>query len=571
MIAAIYARKSTEQTGMADEAKSVARQMDHARAYALAKGWTLDERYVFADDGISGAEFANRPGFLRLMTALKPRAPFQVLIMSEESRLGREAIETAYALKQLIQAGVRVFFYLEDRERTLNSPIEKAMLALQTMGDEMEREKARLRTTDAMDRKARAGHVTGGRTFGYDNLRISKGHVERTINEAEAAIVLRIYELAAIGHGSRHIAHVLNQQGVPTPRAQRGRPSGWDQGTIRAVLERSIYRGVIEYKKTKKRDSWGQKKITARPSSDLIRVERSELRIIPLAITDAVDEIRADRRQRYLRANDGRLLGRPTLGRYLLSGMLRCPCGANFEAQKTPHGIRKFEAYVCAAARRKGPSVCASKIALPIAETDDRVLAVIERDVLHPAFIDIVLQTVFTPETIDRSALEAEREDLERQMANLTTAVKAGGDIPALIAEIKSTNSRLADLRRRLEPAEQHDREQLRAALEHRVEEWKVVLRAHPAQARQVLHHLLGGPITLWPDLLAVMTEPGLEGFEDTAADGKQGITSEDVRAGLKGMDIRWSATTRPAGLLAGLIWSNGGTSPTGFEPVFWP
>jgi hypothetical protein len=28
------------------------------------------------------------------MNALKPRAPFQVLIMSEESRLGREAIET---------------------------------------------------------------------------------------------------------------------------------------------------------------------------------------------------------------------------------------------------------------------------------------------------------------------------------------------------------------------------------------------------------------------------------------------------------------------------------------------
>jgi DNA invertase Pin-like site-specific DNA recombinase len=74
------------------------------------------------DDGISGAEFANRPGFLRLMNALKPRPTFDVLVMSEESRLGREAIETAYALKQLVTAGVRVFFYLEDRERTLDSP-----------------------------------------------------------------------------------------------------------------------------------------------------------------------------------------------------------------------------------------------------------------------------------------------------------------------------------------------------------------------------------------------------------------------------------------------------------------
>jgi DNA invertase Pin-like site-specific DNA recombinase len=112
MIAAIYARKSTEQAGVNDEQRSVARQIEHARAYATLKGWTAVDEHVYVDDGISGAEFANRPGFLRLMNALKPHAPFQVLIMSEESRLGREAIETAFALKQLVTAGVRVFFYL---------------------------------------------------------------------------------------------------------------------------------------------------------------------------------------------------------------------------------------------------------------------------------------------------------------------------------------------------------------------------------------------------------------------------------------------------------------------------
>jgi DNA invertase Pin-like site-specific DNA recombinase len=67
---------------------------------------TVSEAHV--DDGISGAEFANRSGLLRLMNSLKPRPPFQVLITSEESRLGREAIETACARKQLVTAGVRV-------------------------------------------------------------------------------------------------------------------------------------------------------------------------------------------------------------------------------------------------------------------------------------------------------------------------------------------------------------------------------------------------------------------------------------------------------------------------------
>ena len=73
------------------------------------------------------------------MAALKPRPPFQVLIMSEESRLGREAIETAYALKQLITAGVRVFFYLEDRERTLDSPTDKLLMSVTAFADELER------------------------------------------------------------------------------------------------------------------------------------------------------------------------------------------------------------------------------------------------------------------------------------------------------------------------------------------------------------------------------------------------------------------------------------------------
>jgi DNA invertase Pin-like site-specific DNA recombinase len=64
------------------------------------------------------------------MNALKPKPRFQALIMSEKSRLGREAIETGYALKQITDAGVRVFFYLEDRERTLDTAMDKVILSL---------------------------------------------------------------------------------------------------------------------------------------------------------------------------------------------------------------------------------------------------------------------------------------------------------------------------------------------------------------------------------------------------------------------------------------------------------
>ena len=55
MNCAIYARKSTEQNGVVDESKSVARQVEHARAYAERKGWTVAEEHAYVDDGVSGA------------------------------------------------------------------------------------------------------------------------------------------------------------------------------------------------------------------------------------------------------------------------------------------------------------------------------------------------------------------------------------------------------------------------------------------------------------------------------------------------------------------------------------
>jgi DNA invertase Pin-like site-specific DNA recombinase len=174
------------------------------------------------------------------MASLKPKPPFQVLVMSEESRLGRESTETFPALKQILAAGVRIFSYLEDREVLLGTLADNTMTFLRAEFAAEERRKAAQRTLDAMVRKARAGYVTGGKVFGYDNVRIAKGQVDRQINEA--AIVRRIFTLYADGCGYRNIAHLLNEQGVPQPRALMGRPAGWDPGLERRYTPREINR-----------------------------------------------------------------------------------------------------------------------------------------------------------------------------------------------------------------------------------------------------------------------------------------------------------------------------------------
>jgi DNA invertase Pin-like site-specific DNA recombinase len=71
--------------------------------------------------------------------------------------------------------------------------MDKVMLFLSEFASEMERERAKQRTYDAVLRKAKAGHVTGGTVYGYDNreVRSPEGrrlHVLRVVNQSEAAI-----------------------------------------------------------------------------------------------------------------------------------------------------------------------------------------------------------------------------------------------------------------------------------------------------------------------------------------------------------------------------------------------
>jgi site-specific DNA recombinase len=333
MIAAIYARKSTDQN-VSDDEKSVTRQLERARAYAERKGWIVADEHIYADDGISGAEFVKRPGFLRLMNALEPRPAFQVLIMSEESRLGREQIETAYALKKITDAGIRLFFYLEDRERTLNGALDKVMLSLTNFAAEMEREKARQRTRDAMQRKASRGHVAGGKVYGYRNVRTAD-HVEREIVPEEAAVIRRIFEEIAAGRGFAKIAKGLNADAIPCPRAEYGHRM-WAMTGVREMVFGDLYRGRLVWGRTRWVDRRGTKARADVPEADWIVQDAPELRIVSDELW-RVAHARLDRtRQTYLRQTGGKLGGRPELeSRNLLSGFLVCgECGGSMHAIK---------------------------------------------------------------------------------------------------------------------------------------------------------------------------------------------------------------------------------------------
>jgi hypothetical protein len=71
---------------------------------------------------------------------------------------------------------------------------------------------------------------------------------------------------AGSGYARSRIA--LNADGAHAPAPRRaGRPRGWRRPPSAKFLYRSLYRGLIEWGRTKKRDQWGQKRYLDRPES----------------------------------------------------------------------------------------------------------------------------------------------------------------------------------------------------------------------------------------------------------------------------------------------------------------
>ena len=101
------ARKSTEQNGADVDAKSVARQIENARAFAAMKGWVVADAHICADDAVSGAETKKLVSRQRLLDVIRAGSPFQALVMRDASRFSRRDGDEAFGeLKRLAQAGV---------------------------------------------------------------------------------------------------------------------------------------------------------------------------------------------------------------------------------------------------------------------------------------------------------------------------------------------------------------------------------------------------------------------------------------------------------------------------------
>lgn len=295
---------------------------------------------------------------------------------------------------------------------------------------------------------------------------------------------------------------------IPAPRPRHDRAAGWSSGSTFSVLYNEHYRGKILYNRTQKRDSWGQKRPSRRAPDERVVVEQPALRIVSEALWAAAHARLTTSRASYLRATDGKLYGHPCNGaasKYLLMGIAVCAvCGKSFTARSRAHGAHRWGYYQCVTNLQKGRTVCANDWIMPLKEAEASVLATIEHHLLRPDILTEALEGALTDLRPSADVHDAERADLERQLAltetelaRLAAAVAGGARIETLVTALRERERRREQLRGQLaalDTARQVaglDLGRMRKNLGALLDDWRGLLLGNPAQARQAVLKLV--------------------------------------------------------------------------------
>jgi site-specific DNA recombinase len=429
MIAAVYCRKSTEDERSADDGRSIDRQREHATAYAEAQGWIVGLDLIFLDENASGAEFVNRPGLAQLRAAAAAHR-FEQLVVMDQSRLGRDTIRTLNVILDLQDHGIEIHSYLDRTAIKLDTDTAEVTTFMRSWSDTKARTDASKRTRDGLSKKAKAGHATGGRPFGYDVLRVGD-HSEYRVNEDQAVIVRSLFAWALEGLGVFRLRTRLTELTGQT----------WPKNRIQRLLRNPVYVGQLAWGRTRVVSRGGKAK--RREKGDPTVVERPELRIVTDEIWNQVQTLRAATAAHH--GKGGTLKpAAATPTKYVLTGILRCgTCGSTMSMIGN-HGLR----YFCLGRARNGATFCSTKSSVPMMELDRAVIGIL----LDELLVDPErLWTIIREREAQRAAqagpvvnIAKDVAKLEREIANLVKLAAGGSqDVLAGITERRTQVDRL--------------------------------------------------------------------------------------------------------------------------------
>lgn len=283
MKVAIYVRVSTDE--QAKEGFSVPAQRERLRAFCESQGWEIVQEYI--EEGWSAKDL-ERPQMQRLLKDIK-KGNIDVVLVYRLDRLTRSVLDL-YLLLQTFEK-YNVVFRSATEVYDTSTAMGRLFITLVAALAQWERENLAERVKFGIEQMIDEGKKPGGHSpYGY---KFDK-NFNCTIIEDEANTVRMIYKLYCDGFGYRSIADRLNELGVK-PRIAKE----WNHISVRDILTNDIYIGTYR---------WGNK-------------------VIHNNHTPIISETLFRKAQK---VKDKRAVDRKRVGKFILTGLLRCgSCNEN--------------------------------------------------------------------------------------------------------------------------------------------------------------------------------------------------------------------------------------------------
>ena len=397
-----YVRVSTEeQANIADG--SIDSQQHRIKAYIdlknhQEKNWgKVAETYI--DDGFS-AKDTKRPAYQRMIRDLRT-GKINLILVTDLSRLSRNIADFCKLQEEL--AAYKAMFLSIKEQFDSSTPAGEMMLFNMINLAQFERKQTSERVSLNFHSRALRGLSNGGcNILGYDRDENHSGKL--VVNESEALIVRRVFELYANSRSLAETARRLQEEGhLPKvhseKRARLAREGQWTLYSVRTVLKNMAYVGLREINKHNKNENQGHLKPYQR--YQIVKA------VWPAIVSQAAFDDVQKSLEEGLKLEKQRL-SLSTQRVFLLSGIIRCgECGRALVGQSS-HGKTRVHRYYGHSKIDKGTHACKVKN-LRADDVEQAVLNYLEEIVVKAGHINRIEKNM-------KAHLMATSEDLKLEL-----------------------------------------------------------------------------------------------------------------------------------------------------------
>lgn len=333
--AAMYPRLSRED-GDNVESESIVNQKDFIRNYVSKQDDIILIDYDYSDDGYTGGNF-NRPGWNKLMKDIEDKK-VDTIITKDLSRMGRDYISMGEYIERIFpEKGIR-YIAINDDVDTLYETPGLDFLQFKLVFNDYYLKDTSKKIKKIMRSKKEQGQYTGWKGI-YGYKRDPNDKHKLIVDEEVRDIVIRMFNLVKQGYGTRGIADIFTQEGIPNPSTHANLIRGtktqtskfWCPRTIDELLQNPTYIGHLTQGRRKK-VSYKSKKEIRVPKEDWIIIKNTHEPIIDEETFNTVQELLIKNKNDTKNKND-----------HLLKGFLYCKeCGHRIRINSTSDKKRRY-------------------------------------------------------------------------------------------------------------------------------------------------------------------------------------------------------------------------------------